>query len=286
MIRIPEPHVRHQQLIITLYGLYSRESGDALAVSALIEMLGDLGYDAPGVRSSVSRLKAKGVLKSVKAGNVAKYELAENVAEVFREGDERIFSPTPKRDDDGWVLAIFSVPESMRSRRHQLRTVLSGFGFGFMASGVWIAPLSALERTKKQLDVLGLSQFVDFFRGDYIADHTIRAKVAQWWDMADLDEQFGAFLGLYGDGVEQWTSLLGDDPERALAQSTPEIRQAAFRYYIPMLTIWRRFPYKDPNLPPEYLPDDWKGMAARDAFLEVHRLIAPMAAAHARHLMS
>nr|WP_237762424.1 hypothetical protein [Arthrobacter sp. ERGS1:01] len=87
-----EPGIRHHQLIITLYGLYCRGVGQAMPVSVLIDMLGDLGYDGAGVRSAVSRLKAKGVLRSVKDGNVAQYELSSAVADLFAEGDERIFS--------------------------------------------------------------------------------------------------------------------------------------------------------------------------------------------------
>lgn len=292
------PPIRHQQLIVTIFGLYSRDAGHALPVSVLIDMLGDLGYDAPGVRSAVSRLKAKGVLKSVKADNVAKYELSSTVSEIFREGDELIFNPggtligtmpesaagTPSAQT--WVLAIFSVPESMRNRRHQLRTVLAGFGFGFMASGVWIAPLAALVRTKKRLEALELDQFVDFFHGDHVAGGDMRAKVAQWWDLAVLDQQFQEFLGLYGGGAAQWTKRIAAEPAAALADSNDELCKEAFSYYLPMLTIWRRFPYQDPHLAPEYLPDDWRGPAARAAFLEVHRLIAPLAAAHAQRLMA
>ena len=285
MMTIPAPPVRHQQLIVTIYGLYSRNPGDALPVAVLIEMLGDLGYDAPGVRSSVSRLKAKGVLRSIRADKVAKYELSEKVMDVFHEGDQRIFAPERSSQEEGWALAIFSVPESLRNRRHQLRTELSGLGFGSVASGVWIAPATVLDQAKKRLEAKGLSQFVDFFRGDYLIDGLIRPKVAQWWDLTALDEQFGEFLSLYGDAVGQWTALVGENPEHALAASTPELRREAFRYYIPMLTLWRRFPYRDPGLPLEYLPDDWKGPAARRTFLSTHRLIAPLAAAHAHGLI-
>ncbi|WP_258066987.1 PaaX family transcriptional regulator C-terminal domain-containing protein [Arthrobacter sp. GMC3] len=281
-----EPAIRHHQLIITLYGLYCRGAGQAMPVSVLIDMLGDLGYDHSGVRSAVSRLKAKGVLKSVKDGNVAKYELSSTVADLFLEGDERIFSAEPTNATDGWVLAIFSVPEALRNRRHQLRTVLSGFGFGSMTSGVWVAPASALERTKERLRTLRLDQFVDFFKGDHVADGDLPAKVAQWWHLASLDEQFAEFLDLYAGDVVKWTAKVGADPQRAVAESTAELRRDAFRCYIPMLTIWRRFPYKDPGLAPEYLPKDWKGQEARATFLEIHRLLAPLAAAHARALMT
>src|SRR6478735_3973918 len=81
MLAVPAPPVRHQQLLVTIFGLYGRNAGDALPVSALISMLGSLGYDAPGVRSSVSRLKAKGVLKSVREGGIAKYKISESVSD-------------------------------------------------------------------------------------------------------------------------------------------------------------------------------------------------------------
>ncbi|WP_269044966.1 PaaX family transcriptional regulator [Paenarthrobacter sp. Z7-10] len=280
-----DPQIRHHQLIITVYGLYCRGAGASLPVSVLISMLGDLGFDAPGVRSAVSRLKAKGVLRSVKSGNGARYELSPSVAGMFLEGDERIFASHPSRADDGWVLAIFSVPESMRNRRHQLRTVLAGFGFGSMASGAWIAPAAALDRTMKRLAALELDQFVDFFRGDPAADGDLRGKVDRWWNLSALDEQFAQFLDSYGGAVKHWTARIGTDPGRALAESTAELKRDAFRFYLPMLTVWRRFPFQDPGLPLEYLPEYWKGPAAQAAFLQIHRLLAPLAAAHAEALM-
>ncbi|MEW1821930.1 PaaX family transcriptional regulator C-terminal domain-containing protein [Arthrobacter sp. NPDC080031] len=282
---MPTPPVRHQQLIVTIYGLYGRSSGDALPVSVLISMLGDLGYDAPGVRSSVSRLKAKGVLKSVRQDGVAKYELSDTVLDVFREGDRRIFAADRSTELESWVLAVFSVPETMRNRRHQLRSELSGLGFGSVASGVWIAPAQVLEQARERLASRGLVQFVDFFRGDYLFEGPMRPKVAEWWDLKAIDEQFAEFLDLYEGAGDLWTGLVGDDPEAALANSTAELRRDAFRYYIPMLTLWRRFPYRDPNLPLEYLPKDWRGPAVRETFQAVHRLAAPLAAAHAHELI-
>ncbi len=286
MLAVPAPPARHQQLIVTIFGLYGQGVGDALPVSALISMLGTLGYDAPGVRSSVSRLKAKGVLKSVREGGIAKYKISESISDVFREGDRRIFAPEQPAPVDTWVLAVFSVPESMRNRRHQLRSELSALGFGSVASGVWIAPARKLEQAKERLTASGLIQFVDLFRSDYVFDGPMRPKISEWWDLKELDEQFTEFLEVYEGAEQQWSELVGDDPEAALAGSTEELRRDAFRYYIPMLTMWRRFPYRDPNLPADYLPPDWHGPAVRRTFLAVHRLAAPLAAAYARDLIS
>lgn len=285
MVTVPAPPLRHQQLILTIYGLYGRGGGGPLPISVLIEMLGDLGHDAPGVRSAVSRLKAKGVLNSVKSDGVAKYELSPRSLEMVNEGDERIFSPYRGDAEGRWVLALFSVPESMRDRRHQLRTELTRLGFGSMAAGVWIAPSGVLESAKRRLAARGLLEYVEFFTGDYSAETNMSDKVAQWWDLEALGNQISEFMDYYGTSLSAWTEAVGEDPEAALAASSASLRRDAFRYYIPMLTLWRRLPYRDPGIPLEYLPEGWRGPEARRIFFGVHRLIAPMAEAHARSLV-
>lgn len=285
MITVPTPPLRHQQLILTIYGLYGRRGGGALPVSVLIDMLGALGHDAPGVRSAVSRLKAKGVLNSVRNGGAAKYELSPRSLEIVNEGDERIFAPHRDAPGSPWVLAIFSVPESMRDRRHQLRTELTRLGFGSMAAGVWIAPSGVREGAKRRLANRGLAEYVEFFTGDYEPEGDMRARVAQWWDLDALQVQISEFMQYYGSSLADWTAEVGGDPAAALAASGPELRRDAFRYYVPMLTLWRRLPYSDPGLPLDYLPEGWQGPEARQIFFGVHELIAPMAEAHARSLV-
>lgn len=285
-IAVPAPAVRHQQLIVTLYGLYSREPGGALPVAALVDLLGDLGYDEPGVRSAVSRLKAKDVLRSTRIAGVAAYELSESAQRAFAEGDRRIFA---EQHDDGpheWLLAVFSVPESRRHLRHQLRSLLTGLGFGIVASGVWVASSRVVDRARERLAEQGLDEFVEFFRGDYVVAGDLRAKVAQWWDLTEIDALMAEWLAAYGDADRLWGDVLGDHPAEALRGATPEVCRDAFRFYVPMLTLWRRLPYRSPDLPLEYLPDGWREPLARRAFARTHRLIAPLAARHAQAVLA
>lgn len=281
---IPIPAARHQQLIVTIFGLYSRHPGSALPVSALVGLLGDLGYDGPGVRSAVSRLKAKGVLHSTRMGRMAAYELSESLQAVFEEGDQRIFAEHREDGDHDWLLALFSVPETQRHLRHKLRTTLVGLGFGTVTSGVWIASASVADRARERLAAQGLGQFVEFFSGAYLYDGDVRSKVATWWDLEAIDGLIGEFLDVYSGADLAWTDRLGDDPVAAALAADDETCRDAFRYYIPMLTLWRRLPYRDPNLPLEYLPEGWREPEARRAFARTHRLIAPLAERHALSL--
>lgn len=282
---IPSPPVRHQRLIVTIFGTYCRGDRRAIPVSTLISMLGDLGYDAPGVRSAVSRLKAKGILRSVRGGGPARYEPAESVLDIFEEGDERIFAREEHGVADGWVLAVFSVPESMRDRRHNLRSELSRMGFGVVAPGVWIASAAMRDVARARLRALGLDEFVEFFVGDHLTTGDMRAKVASWWDLGALDGLYAEFLGYYGRAVEDWTSRLEREGVVGSDDAPAHVRRDAFRYLVPMLTVWRRFPYRDPHLAAELLPPDWKGIEAHRVLLGAHEILAPMSAAHVASLL-
>ncbi|WP_447646994.1 PaaX family transcriptional regulator C-terminal domain-containing protein [Nocardioides zeae] len=48
----------------------------------------------------------------------------------------------------------------------------------------------------------------------------------------------------------------------------------AFADYVRALTAWRRFPYLDPGLPADLLPQGWSGTRAADTFFELRRLLA------------
>ncbi|KQQ96332.1 hypothetical protein ASF72_18980 [Arthrobacter sp. Leaf141] len=279
------PAVKHQQLIVTLYGLYCREPGSALPVAALVALLGDLGFDPPGVRSAVSRLKAKGVLQSTRASGAAAYELGGSLQAVFADGDQRIFSERREPATDDWLLAVFSVPEAQRHLRHQLRALLTGLGFGTVSPGVWIASAGVADRARHLITERGLAEFVEFFRGDFLTNGDISAKVPIWWDLASIDSLMGEFLEYYGDAAQLWGSRL-EGLSGTPSDAAADINREAFRYYVPMLTLWRRLPYRDPNLPLHYLPKDWKEPAARRAFVRTHALLSPLAAIHARQVIS
>ena len=168
------PDVTPRRLILTLYGLYARDEHNWLSVRSVVKLMEDLGIDSPGVRSSISRLKRRGVLDPMKVDAAAGYSLSDEALEVLREGDVRIFGPKRSTEADGLVMVAFSVPESERERRHQLRTVLSGLGFGTVSPGLWVAPSVLYDETVRILDHRGLAPYVEVFRATYENFGTLR----------------------------------------------------------------------------------------------------------------
>ena len=253
-----------RQLIVSVYGVYHRSEGGWLSVAALIGLLAVVGVDEPAVRSSISRLKRRGILDAVRHDATAGYELSGTALDILREGDERIFRRDRATLADGWLLAVFSVPEAERHKRHVLRTQLARLGFGTAASGVWIAPAHLHQVTAETLTRLGLSAYADLFRAEHLAFGDPAGKVREWWDLDQLDELYTAFLDEHAPVLERWRRR----------RTTPG--DEAFADYIRVLTGWRRMPYLDPGLPAELLPAGWSGIRAAEVFFTLHeRLEAP-----------
>ncbi|MGO4859798.1 PaaX family transcriptional regulator [Arthrobacter sp. 2MCAF14] len=273
------PMPRHQHLIVTVYGLYARGEDGAFAVSDLIQLLSDLGVESAGVRSSVSRLKKRGVLVSLKQGGSAAYKLAPGLEDVFRAGDERIFSPHRAKKGNDWILTSFSVPESQRHLRHKLRTILTRIGCGQVSPGLWIAPGHLAPEISQQLDRADLTDYVDLFKGEHLTEGHIRSKVAEWWDLPSLEALYADFIERHQPVLDRWEDDSDGDSD------TPERLKRAFADYVPLVTQWRRLPYLDPGLPEEYLPEGWRGLAAEALFAKLHGLLGPKAQRYAQSVL-
>lgn len=269
---------RHQQLIMTIYGLYARDEGGSLPVASLVRMLGDLGVEDAGVRSSVSRMKHRGILESRRENGVATYALSARSLELIIEGDARIYCRQRARATDSWLLLVFSVPEAERGKRHTLRSQLTRMGFGAVAPGVWVAPVSLYAETQNRLIRLNLFPYVDLFTVDHLDPEQLAEKIGQWWDLSSLEELYRQFVQLYQPMRALWQESPG-------AESGASLRATAFGDYIPMFTQWRRMPFLDPGLPLEFLPENWDGLIAERLFSELHGILGPLAREHVQSII-
>jgi phenylacetic acid degradation operon negative regulatory protein len=256
---------RPRALIVTIYGLYARQTDGWLGVASLIRLMAGLGADEPAVRSSISRLKRRGILESRRVGGAAGYGLAAAGREALAEGDRRIFGRPRARLSDGWLLAVFSVPESQRQQRHALRARLTWLGFGTVSAGVWIAPGHLAGETRQVLQRTGLAGYVDLFRADYLAFGDVADLVAQWWDLDRLQRMYQEFRDEYGPLLRSWPAPGGTESAGG-TDGAGGSDSEAFAAYVRALTDWRRLPFLDPGLPAELLPAPWHGTHAADLF--------------------
>jgi len=261
-----EPQPR--QLIVTVYGLYARAEHDWLPIAAVVDLMADLGVVAQAVRSSISRLKRRDALRSLRLDGAAGYARAPPMLEILRAGDRRIFEHRPATLADGWVQVVFTVPETQRDKRHELRSRLAGLGFGPMAPGVWIAPGTLAEEARVALRRRELDRYVDLFRGEHLGFAPVADRVRSWWDLDQIDTRYAEFVAAHR-------------PLARRARRRTPTGAEAFAGYVRMLTAWRRLRYLDPGLPLELLPKRWSGVSAAELFAELDAALRPLAREHA-----
>jgi phenylacetic acid degradation operon negative regulatory protein len=253
---------------MTFFGAFLRRLGGWIAVADLIALMGELGLDAQSVRSSVSRLKRRGVIASERRDGAAGYRLTAHGEAILRAGDARIFArPRGSHPPEGahlavdgaappWLLVVFSIPEAQRALRHRLRAGLAGLGLGTVAPAVWIAPAQLEDEVRGLVAELGLGENVTLFTGS-----SPDGDPARWWDLDAIAAEYARY-------VAEW--------EPALA------REPSFAGYVRQLDAWRRIPFHDPGLPAEALPADWPGEHAWTVFGALEARGREPALAHAR----
>jgi phenylacetic acid degradation operon negative regulatory protein len=261
--------------IVTVYGLFARNGDGWLSVGSLIRLMARLGIEEPAVRSSISRLKRRGLLEAQRRDGRAGYALSTLARDVLAEGDQRIFGRIRATLEDGWVLAVFSVPETERQQRHTLRSRLAWMGYGAVGPGVWIAPGHLADETRAVLERLDLARYVDLFRADYLGFRALAGEVTSWWDLDGLDALYREFEETFAPVLAHWGEGASVHAPGGHPGDDPRDEGQAFADHVAAVTAWRRLPFLDPGLAPELLPEDWMGARAAKTFQQLHDRLQP-----------
>lgn len=167
------------------------------------------------------------------------------------------------------MLAVFSVPEAERAKRHVLRSRLAGLGFGSAAPGVWIAPAGLHEETRHTLERLGLSPYVDLFRGEHLGYAATADAVARWWDLDRLAALHEAFLDEHAPVLAAW---------QARSPATPRRRRRTGTTSSPS-TPGGICPTRTRGCPPDCSPARWPGTRSASVFRALHERLRDAGAA-------
>jgi phenylacetic acid degradation operon negative regulatory protein len=256
-------------LLRTFVGAHLREVGGRATIADLITLMGAVGVTAASTRSAVLRVKTKGLLVAEPVKGQPGYRLNADAVAMLERGDRRIYSFRQQRDDDSWCLISYSIPESQRDARHQLRRRLGWIGCGTVATGLWICPAFLVDEVEEILADLQLRDAATLFIASAPRlPGTPAEAAARWWDLDRLAGLHRTFLQRHADAVSHSSD------------------EDAFSKYIRALDDWRVIPYLDPGLPPRALPADWPGFDSVSLFGRLTDALATPASAHVRAVVA
>ncbi len=243
-----------RSLLLTVLGEFVLPRGEPVWTQVLIDVLGRLDVESKSARQALARTAAEGLMVSDRSGRRVRWSLTEQGHTLLSDGATRIygFGATTRRWDGRWLVLLVSVPEARRQLRHRLRTRLAWAGLGSPAPGVWVTPdPSKQDEAAGVVADLELSGVASSFVGPFGTIGSARAVVEQAWDLAEVEAAYETFLDTFTDAAPT-------DPAEIMA------------HQIHLVHAWRRFPFLDPRLPPELLPDRWAGARAAELFGTLH----------------
>jgi phenylacetic acid degradation operon negative regulatory protein len=251
--------VKARSLVFDLFGDYLRYRGGEVRLRGLVKLMGAFDVSETTVRVVVTRLRKEGWLASRRDGRETVYTLTDAAWGLLDEGRQRIFDRARGPWDGQWHMVLYSVPETERALREQLRKKLAWCGFGPLSSGVWLSPHDRTEQVRAAFADSAAVQ-LDVFRSRSTGTDADRDIAARSWDLDDLDRSYVELLDRYRPRLPAYRAgeLSGVD---ALVERMRLVHD------------YRRFPFRDPDLPPELLPAGWHGRLAHEVFLEAHGLL-------------
>jgi len=248
--------VRARSALFDVYGSYLRARGGEAAIAALVRLLEPLGFEAPAIRTAVSRMVRQDWLRPVRLAEGPGYALTARAERRLDEAAARIYRTSPSTWDGRWqVLVLEELPT--RSARDRLDSSLRLFGYGPLGPTTWVAPRPSTE-LPEILSAEGLAGRTFF--GEHDGDDAELA--ARAWDLETLGADYASF-------VTEWRPVVS-----AVDGSVPAEAFAASQR---LLHAWRRFLFRDPGLPGTLLPADWPGTEAADFFDRETARLAPAA---------
>ena len=274
----PEPEFRRRReigaasarsLLLTALGEFVLPAGRPVWTAAFLRALALVGVEEKAVRQALARSATEGWLDSERHGRRTAWTLTPAGRRLLTEGAERIYGlGAPVTAWDGrWLLVLAGPAEGDRGLRHLLRTRLAWSGLGSLSPGVWVSPHPEREpEVREVLAQAGVAGTATVFvgrLGDLTSDvegevNAARRVATQAWDLAELERAYGTFLGQVG-------------------RLRPKGDAATFGAQLRLVQEWRRFPFLDPGLPPDLLPEEWSGARAATLFRDRHRAWMPAA---------
>lgn len=143
-----------------------------------------------------------------------------------------------KRWDGRWRIVIFDIPEKKRDYRERLRNDLIALGFGKLQESIYITPLDILVDLKEMLKSKGYGQWVMVFEAEQKLTDQAYRMACLVWPIEQLNMEYKEIL----DEIN-WQN---NNPPTEL-----EKKELKDKFY--SLVV------RDPFLPRELLPANWKG---------------------------
>ncbi len=245
--------MKESDLIFGLMATFGKEKYSFFQLNHLVK---PFHVEESCLRTNLSRMSKRGILKKTRQSNKLFYHFSKqaleqksNVALGFKALDWSHW-------DESWTGVLFSVPEINKSRRYQIRKMLSEHRYAKLHPGFWIKPMHQNDLTDftQSIKTEKYCKSIQFKYMDAVSDR----EVCELWNIDKINQKLSHGLSL----IEHKERMLNDlNPEQALVEKM-----------VVGDTIVKTL-FMDPLLPKRFLPDDWNGNELRKRFAQWNLMV-------------
>lgn len=160
--------------------------------------------------------------------------------------------------DNQWIGVLFSVPNLKNNERYSIRKILKHNMFACLYPGFWIRPNNN-DCIFKNIDEIVKNDHCKIIKYQHYSNIT-KEEISNIFEIKSINAEFKKEL-------EVINILLKDDNYDAIY---------SFRQKMIVGDRIIKLLYKDPMLPKEFLPDDWKGEEIRDKFFKLNKKLTQL----------
>lgn len=242
-----------RSVLLTVLAELVRPATEPVRTAALLHVLTGLDLEENTARQALARGVTAGWITAEKQGRESRWTLTETGVEIIDEISGRVQSLSTLGDvwDGNCLILLVTVPQQQKSVRKRLYSELGWAGFGNPMPGLWASPhLDRENEVTKLISDLGLRGSTIAFVGTTLSVGLSDAEmVRRAWDLDDASARYKKLIATF----ENLAPKPGDDILFA---------------YITLVHELRQFPYMDPQLPKDLLPN-WIGRSATDLFVSL-----------------
>lgn len=232
-----------------IFGIMASFGQEEYSINDLKHLLSPFNITESCLRTNLSRLKKRNILKTRNEGKKVFYSflnkgiiIKSSVAHSFKSLDWSNW-------DKSYRGILYSVPETNKAKRHSIRKKLVSYRFVSYFSGFWIRPYHEKETFLNEIFESKHCEIIKFYHTTEIT----KEKANDLWKINDINNQFKTAIDL----LEKKMKKIGSySPKQALIEKMNignEIIHIIFQ---------------DPLLPKDFLSKDWMADILREKFIE------------------
>jgi phenylacetic acid degradation operon negative regulatory protein len=258
-------HASARSMLFTVLADFAYADPDRrIPTAALMDVLGLVGVSEQAARQAIARAAAAGWITPEKDGRRTLWRLSPSTNSLLEAGQARVFSFTaPQPPWDGrWLTLHLGVSLGRGAARNRLESGLRWTGFGSPTANVWITPHADREQEANDIiEVEGLAEFtLSMIGAPARIGMPLEQVIRRAWDL-------DAVAASHAELLARFAGREVDDTDGSLVG------------HLELADALRRFPFMDPQLPKELLPN-WIGRRAATVLRDLREQWAP--AAHRR----